>query len=68
MAQGFPDKMRACFKGVADNLNGVVSTRVPGGATTQLIEERHDLKGYFIKAKSCNCTYVGLSVPPPGFQ
>ena len=54
LAQGFPDKMRACFKGVADNLNGVVSTRVPGGATTQLIEERHDLKGYFIKAKSCN--------------
>jgi hypothetical protein len=53
-AQGFPDKMRACFKGVADNLNGVVSTRVPGGATTQLIEARHDLKGYFIKAKSCN--------------
>lgn len=52
--QGFPAKMIQAFEGVADVLNAVVATRVPGGATTALIEARHDLKGYFIKAKSCN--------------
>jgi hypothetical protein len=52
--QGFPPRMLSSFTAAADANQAVVSSRVPGGATTQLIEDRHDLKGYFIKAKSCN--------------
>ncbi len=52
--EGFPPKITEAFLRTATIRNAVVSTRVPGKATTTLIEERYDLKGYQIKAKSCN--------------
>jgi hypothetical protein len=51
---GFPEKFSHAFLNTAKMLNSVVMTRVTGGATIQLIEERYDLKGYFIKSKSCH--------------
>jgi len=52
--QGFPPKITEAFLKTANARNAVVATRVPGKATTTLIGERYDLKGYQIKAKSCN--------------
>lgn len=51
---GFPEAVTRAFLKTADAADSMVSTRVPGEATTQLIQERYDLKGYRIKAKSCN--------------
>jgi hypothetical protein len=51
---GFPDFVTAGFLRTADEVAAAVMTRVPGPATTQLIAERHDLKGFRIKAKSCD--------------
>lgn len=53
-AQGFPPKMTQAFLDTATATDCVVMTRVPGGATTDKINARYDLKGYFIKAKSCD--------------
>lgn len=52
--QGFPKSVVDAFLATAQLTNSVVMTRVPGKATTQLIQEEYDLKGFFIKAKSCN--------------
>jgi hypothetical protein len=51
---GLPEKFTQAFLKTAETTNCVLMTRVPGKATNQLIEERYDLKGYFIKTKSCN--------------
>lgn len=53
-SEGFPRFVTDGFLQTADEAASVVITRVPGSATTQLIEERHELKGFKIKAKSCD--------------
>jgi len=54
--EGFPDLVTRAFLDTADAelVRSIVLTRVPGRAAGQLIEERYDLKGFSIKAKSCN--------------
>ncbi len=52
--EGFPHYMIYAFLQTAKNTKTVVSSRVPGGVGTDLIDNGHDLKGYHIKAKSCN--------------
>jgi hypothetical protein len=52
--EGFPEKLVDSFLSTADEVNCVVMSRTPGPATTRLIDERYDLKGFFIKAKSCD--------------
>jgi hypothetical protein len=52
--QGFPKAIQDAFKNTAEETQCVILSRVPGGATTELIKAGHDLKGYFIKAKSCD--------------
>lgn len=53
-AQGFPTAVTDAFLRTANQLDAVVMSRAPGAATEQLIAEGQDLKGFFIKAKSCN--------------
>lgn len=53
-AFGFPEAIRKAFIRTANATNSVLMSRVPGMAATMLINERYDLKGYFVKAKSCN--------------
>ncbi len=53
-AEGFPEGLQTAFKTTAEEMNCVILSRVPGGATTELIAAGHDLKGFFIKAKSCD--------------
>jgi hypothetical protein len=52
--KGFPEKVTQAFLNTADTVNSVVMSRVPGGAATTLINEGYDLKGMFIKVKSCD--------------
>jgi hypothetical protein len=52
--EGFPSSMAKVFLETADINDCVVMSRTPGGASTQLIKEGYDLKGYEIKSKSCN--------------
>jgi hypothetical protein len=54
LSQGFPEAIQTAFENTAETTQCVVLSRVPGGATTELIAAGHDLKGYFIKAKSCD--------------
>jgi hypothetical protein len=51
---GFSQPTRLGFLDATDATNCVIITRTPGRAASQLIAERYDLKGYFVKAKSCN--------------
>ena len=51
---GFPQGVVNAFLNTANELNCVIMSRVPGRAATMLINERYDLKGYFVKAKSCD--------------
>ena len=51
---GFPTDLQNAFKRTAEETRCVVLSRVPGRAATPLIAAGHDLKGYFIKAKSCD--------------
>ena len=50
---GFPSNLSAAFAQAASAINATVLVRAPGAATTQLLQERYDAKGYFIKGKSC---------------
>jgi hypothetical protein len=52
--QGFPDALQTAFKRTAEEVRSVILSRVPGPATTELIAAGYDLKGFFIKAKSCD--------------
>jgi hypothetical protein len=52
--EGFPPEIREVFKEVADEEKTIIISRVPGPATLTLIDEGYDLKGYHIKAKSCD--------------
>ena len=52
--QGFPDFMINAFKQTAKVTNSIILSRVPGGVGTTLISEGYDLKGFHVKAKSCN--------------
>ncbi|MBK8262865.1 MAG: hypothetical protein IPK80_16205 [Nannocystis sp.] len=53
-AEGFPPPAIRAFQAAANQTKLAILSRVPGGSCARLIEERYDLKGYFIKAKSCN--------------
>lgn len=53
-AEGFPLPATRAFQAAANQTKLAILSRVPGGSCSRLIEERYDLKGYFIKAKSCN--------------
>ena len=52
--QGFPERVSKAFQKAADELNCVILSRVPGVATTTLIDEGYNLKPFDIKGKSCN--------------
>lgn len=52
--QGFTSDLCKAFQLAANELHMVVLSRVPGGSCTDLIAAGHDLKGHFIKAKSCD--------------
>lgn len=52
--EGFPLTVCRAFQGAANQTKMAISSRVPGASCGRLIDERYDLKGYFIKAKSCN--------------
>lgn len=51
---GFPPNLSDAFAQTATALNATVLVRAPGEAGTQLLDERYDAKGFFIKGKSCN--------------
>jgi hypothetical protein len=53
-SQGFPLYISYAFLHTAAETNSVILSRVPGGVGSDLIEEGYDLKGFHIKAKSCN--------------
>ncbi|MFA6084299.1 anthrax toxin-like adenylyl cyclase domain-containing protein [Mucilaginibacter sp.] len=53
-AQGFPGYMCYSFMQTARTTNSVILSRLPGGVGLDLIEKGYDLKGFHIKAKSCN--------------
>lgn len=52
--EGFPPKFIQAFLNTANVLNTVVLTRTPGGPALGLVERRFDLKGFYIKTKSCD--------------
>ena len=52
--EGFPLPVCRAFQAAANKTKMAILSRVPGGSCGRLIDERYDLKGYFIKAKSCN--------------
>jgi hypothetical protein len=52
--EGFPMIMVDMFRKTADKMDCVIMSRAPGKATPDLIENGHDLKGYQVKAKSCD--------------
>jgi hypothetical protein len=54
LKQGFPKELQRAFKEAAETTQCVILSRAPGPATTALIASGYDLKGYFIKAKSCD--------------
>jgi hypothetical protein len=54
IAEGFPGYMCYSFIETAKATNSIVLSRLPGGVGTDLIEQGYDLKGFHIKAKSCN--------------
>lgn len=53
-SEGFPAKMVAAFLVSAEETQTIVSSRLPGGVGTDLIDAGYDLKGFQIKAKSCD--------------
>jgi hypothetical protein len=52
--QGFPAYMTYSFIETAVTTDTVILSRLPGGVGQDLISEGYDLKGFHIKAKSCN--------------
>jgi hypothetical protein len=52
--KGFPNFMILAFLNTAKETKTIVSSRLPGGVGLDLIENNCDLKGFHIKAKSCN--------------
>jgi hypothetical protein len=51
---GIPEPIARAFDRTAQEIDAVLLTRLPGAAAKQLIEDGHDLKGYFVHSKSCN--------------
>ncbi len=54
IGEGFPPKVCQAFQAAANKTKLAILSRVPGTSCGSLIAEGYDLKGYFIKAKSCN--------------
>lgn len=52
--KGFTEAMTLAFLNTAKETNTIVSSRVPGKACTELIDQGYDLKGFQIKSKSCD--------------
>ncbi|HMG07316.1 MAG TPA: anthrax toxin-like adenylyl cyclase domain-containing protein, partial [Mucilaginibacter sp.] len=52
--QGFPGYMCYSFMQTARSTKSVILSRLPGGVGLDLISKGYDLKGFHIKAKSCN--------------
>jgi len=52
--QGFPGYMCYSFMQTARTTKSVILSRLPGGVGLDLISKGYDLKGFHIKAKSCN--------------
>lgn len=52
--QGFPGYMCYSFLATARVTNSIILSRLPGGVGNDLIKVGYDLKGFHIKAKSCN--------------
>ncbi|MDB5248027.1 MAG: hypothetical protein JWQ40_2421 [Segetibacter sp.] len=52
--EGFPDWMIYAFVSTAKETKTIVLSRTPGGVGKDLINASYDLKGFQIKAKSCN--------------
>lgn len=53
-AQGFPLYMSYAFLKTAQDTDSIILSRLPGKVGNDLIEAGYDLKGFHIKAKSCN--------------
>jgi hypothetical protein len=51
---GVPIDVAHAFVQTADAIDAVVLTRLPGPAATELIDDGHDLKSFFVHAKSCD--------------
>ena len=51
---GFPSQIANLFCDTATTAGTIILSRTPGKAATRLISERYDVKGYYLKAKSCN--------------
>ena len=57
--EGFPDYMIWSFIKTAEETKTIISSRLPGGVGTDLIEAGYDLKGFQVKAKSCDWGPMG---------
>jgi hypothetical protein len=61
---GFPEVIASAFCDVADECNCIIMSRAPGKAANRIINERYDLKSFFLKAKSCDwgpaAGFIGL--------
>lgn len=57
--EGFPDYMTFSFVEAAKATKSIISSRLPGGVGSDLIEAGYDLKGFQIKAKSCDWGPMG---------
>ena len=53
-AEGFPSYISYSFLETAKATNSIVLSRLPGAVGSDLISKGYDLKGFHIKAKSCN--------------
>ncbi|MEO7216111.1 anthrax toxin-like adenylyl cyclase domain-containing protein [Mucilaginibacter sp.] len=53
-AEGFPSYISYSFLETAKATKSIVLSRLPGSVGVDLIEQGYDLKGFHIKAKSCN--------------
>jgi hypothetical protein len=51
---GFPELVAKEFRQTATLMDAVVLTRVPGPAAFRLIADGHDMKSFYVHAKSCD--------------
>lgn len=51
---GFPPRVVKGFLDAASELDSAIASRCPGGPATQLIDDGHALKSFYVHAKSCD--------------
>ncbi|WP_300320669.1 anthrax toxin-like adenylyl cyclase domain-containing protein [Accumulibacter sp.] len=73
-AEGFPAVVAQGFLNTAAELDAAIASRCPGKPATQLIDDGHDLKSFYVHAKSCDwgpmagfvCQLPALNKKGPG--